>query len=99
VPKAVKEELFLQWVLSCKTLYNIAYLQWRMKHPRELRIGPDHGRMLEESILKRIVLLTGELVSEEKIGDETKENSQIPADFLVRYKIIEDMKPFFINGF
>ena len=70
-----------------------------MKHPRELRIGPDHGRMLEESILKRIVLLTGELVSEEKIGDETKENSQIPADFLVRYKIIEDMKPFFINGF
>jgi hypothetical protein len=41
--------------------------------------------MLEESILKRIVKLTGELVSEEKIGEETRENSKIPIDFLVRY--------------
>ena len=55
--------------------------------------------MLEESILKRITKLTEELVSEEKISEETKENSKIPKDFLVRYKIIEDMKPFFINGF
>ena len=55
--------------------------------------------MLEETILKRIVKLTGELVSEETISDETKQNSKIPNDFLVKYKIVEDMKPFFINGF
>ena len=89
----------MQWCISCKTLYNIAYLQWRLKHPHEIRVGPDHTRMLEESILKRITKLTEELVSEEKISEETKENSKIPKDFLVRYKIIEDMKPFFINGF
>jgi hypothetical protein len=101
VPKPVQQELFKQWVASCRTLYNIAFLQWRYRQPRKIEVGPDgsHTRMLEESILKRIVKLTQELVSEEKINEETKENSKIPEDFLVKYKIVEDMKSFFINGF
>ena len=37
VPKDVKLELLREWVTCCRTLFSIAFLQWRMIRPSKLK--------------------------------------------------------------
>ena len=49
--------------------------------------------------MKRIRHLQNELVSEEKISQETLKSSKISNDFLVKYKLVDQPMAYFINSF
>lgn len=57
----------------------------------------------QECITKRLVYLSKKKMhtntDRDKISATTLENSKIPSDFLVKYDIVEDYKPFLINSF
>ena len=81
---------------GCRILHAIAFLQWRLKFPNEVRHDREE---LTEVIQGRINHLMAELVSEEEISELTKENSVIAKNFLVKYKMIDEKKVFNINSF
>ena len=61
----------------------------------------------EALFFQKVDILAMELVSNEKISEETLLNSKIPKDFLIRYKIVErksekklkNQKMYLINSF
>ena len=47
----------------------------------------------------RIAHLSGEILTDETISEETKANSKISKNFLVHNGFIDEYSPFFINSF
>ena len=57
----------------------------------------------QECITKRLLYFSRKKIhskiEKDRVSATTLENSKIPIDFLIKYDMVEDYKPFLINSF
>lgn len=95
VPREVKWDVLRKYVDKCCVLHAVAFFQWRIKYPSEIKHDIEE---LNEIVEGRIKFFNNHGKTQE-ISEETLENSKIAENFLVKYKFIDEYMPFFINSF
>ena len=95
MPKEVKWEILKKFVDKCCVLHAVAFFQWRIKYPSEIKHDIEE---LNEIVMGRINHFN-KAQSCGSISEDTLKNSKIDENFLVKYEFIDEYKPFFINSF
>ena len=69
VPKEIKEQILLEYVIACNEIYAIAFFQWRIWNPRGYKTDQKEmlTELLEERSKRALVTKSVDLVKKQKI--------------------------------
>jgi len=97
IPKEVRYAMLKKYVTQCRNLYTIAFFQWRLMYPSQVRFEKEQ---LEVILYKCINDLIDGLNPKLHPSDETNRESMIPRDFLRRYSLADIAEQdFLVNRF
>ena len=83
--------------MKCRELHSLAFLQWRIRYPNHIYC--NHEAICECIVARidRFKKLEG--FNKDFISAKSRKNGVIGKDFLVKYDICDEYKPFLINSF
>lgn len=97
-PREVRDSVLNEFVYKCRIRYKIAFYQWRLRFPNNLKHDEEQLKELITGMLKKFVL--DDESQDQVIGPNTLKDSKLSKEFIKKYHILDgETFPFMVNTF